>query len=417
SSLLPSNPNRSLLVHSLVASLGLLRTTPDSSADANIRVLRPPPATPKELAAYHDKDYISFLLDPALPSSAFDPQTQSKLADFGLEDDCPPFRGLPEYVQSVAGASLAAARALAQDSCDVSICWDGGRHHAHKARASGFCYVNDCVLALLSLKRAPVPSPPSAAAAAPPRKPRIMYLDLDLHFSDGVSSAFHTPTPTSPSPSPSPSPASAPTPAPQFLTLSLHHAAPGFFPPSPLSALPTSTSDPFTLSLPLRPGASPATLRRVWLGPVERVASAFKPDYLVLQCGADALAGDPCAVANGALGGPGGLGWCVHRALRQWHVKTLLLGGGGYDSPNAARAWAYLTSIALDAPLPLDTPIPDRAHAAFPLYAPAFTLDVPASAHRPDENTSAYLDHVERVFDAVVQRIEARVAGAGASAR
>ena len=112
---------------------------------------------------------------------------------------------------------------------------------------------------------------------------------------------------------------------------------------------------------------------------------------------------------------------------------------GGYDSPNAARAWAYLTSIAvrppssvpsrpslltstsppqLDAPLPLDTPIPDHAHAAFPLYAPSFTLDVPASAHRPDENTPAYLDHVERAFDAVVQRIQERVgAGAGAAVR
>ena len=51
----------------------------------------------------------------------------------------------------------------------------------------------------------------------------------------------------------------------------------------------------------------------------------------------------------------------------------------------------------------------DHAHAAFPLYAPSFTLDVPASAHRPDENTPAYLDHVERAFDAVVQRMNAEV--------
>jgi acetoin utilization deacetylase AcuC-like enzyme len=28
----------------------------------------------------------------------------------------------------------------------------------------------------------------------PPRKPRIMYLDLDLHFSDAVSEAFHNPS-------------------------------------------------------------------------------------------------------------------------------------------------------------------------------------------------------------------------------
>ena len=62
---------------------------------------------------------------------------------------------------------------------------------------------------------------------------------------------------------------------------------------------------------------------------------------------------------------------------------------GGYNSPNAARAWAYLTSIAvirfflplrsrthpfvkLENPLGLDADIPD--HPGFPLYAPSFTV-------------------------------------------
>ena len=57
------------------------------------------------------------------------------------------------------------------------------RHHAQKSKASGFCYVADCILAILSLKR-PVPS-------VPMRRPRVMYLDLDLHFSDAVSQAFY----------------------------------------------------------------------------------------------------------------------------------------------------------------------------------------------------------------------------------
>ena len=77
------------------------------------------------------------------------------------------------------------------------------RHHAQKARASGFCYVADCVLAILALKKAPpIPMPLPAGGDQmyendmPPttRKPRAMYLDLDLHFSDGVSHAFHNPT-------------------------------------------------------------------------------------------------------------------------------------------------------------------------------------------------------------------------------
>jgi histone deacetylase 8 len=60
------------------------------------------------------------------------------------------------------------------------------RHHAQKSHASGFCYVADCVLAILALRR---------QSSLPPRKPRVMYLDLDLHFSDAVTQAFYTPNP------------------------------------------------------------------------------------------------------------------------------------------------------------------------------------------------------------------------------
>lgn len=193
------------------------------------------------------------------------------------------------------------------------------RHHAHKSKASGFCYVADIVLALLALKK-PTPSIP---------KPRIMYLDLDLHFSDGVSKAFHNTNS-------------------QILTLSLHHSSPGFFPASPLASLPDPSSpdfDPFTLSIPLKQGASNATYKRIW-DLVERTRAAFDPDYVVVQCGADGLAGDPYAILNWSLGGEGSMGWCLEKVVA-WPGRKLLLGGGGYNSPNVARAWAYLTSVAV----------------------------------------------------------------------
>ena len=34
---------------------------------------------------------------------------------------------------------------------DIAINWAGGLHHAKKSEASGFCYVNDIVLAILEL--------------------------------------------------------------------------------------------------------------------------------------------------------------------------------------------------------------------------------------------------------------------------
>ncbi len=187
-----------------------------------------------------------------------------------------------------------------------------------------------------------------------------MYLDLDLHFSDGVSQAFAS---------------SGSSSNPQILTLSIHHTAPGFFPISPLASLSSPSDpcfDPFTLSLPLSRGASDATFARVWKS-VEKVKDAFQPNYVVVQCGVDGLAGDPYAIWNWSLGTTdGSLGWCTDRVCNSWRRKTLLLGGGtyhstllqqfriivpilrlgGYNSPNAARAWAYLTSIAVRIPFP-----------------------------------------------------------------
>ena len=166
---------------------------------------------------------------------------------------------------------------------------------------------------MLVLKRHRIPSPDGLS---PPRKARIMYLDLDLHFSDGVSQAFASPGSTTNS---------------QILTLSIHHAAPGFFPVSPLSSLSHPSDDafdPFTLSIPLGRGASSATFSRIWSS-VERVKDAFSPDFVVLQCGADGLAGDPYAIWNWSLGrSDGSLGWCVDRVCNQWGCKVLLTGGG-----------------------------------------------------------------------------------------
>ncbi|TRM70245.1 hypothetical protein BD626DRAFT_563908 [Schizophyllum amplum] len=400
--------------------------TVNSNTCRTIKVVNPRYASYDELAVYHTRQYLDYVLRRSEGAEGMNEQD-----DLGLEDDCHVFPSLEKYVPLVAGASLIAAQTLMRGFADVAIAWDGGRHHAQKARASGFCYVADCVLAILALKRAPLIPLTTHTSDEPPlvdgyrpapktRKPRIMYLDLDLHFSDGVSHAFHNASLASRGSS-------------QVLTLSIHHAAPGFFPVSPLSGLPPSPrplfqappQDPYTLSLPLYPGYGNATLASVW-PLVEGVRDAFAPDYIVLQCGVDALAGDKCAVGGWSLGGvdegdadekaamdiderpplvAGSLGWCVDRVVNHWGIKTLLLGGGGYNHPNAARAYAYLTSIALNRPLPLSTHIPD--HTFFPAYAPSFILDVPPSTMQ-DTNTDTYLQEVDAAFSAAIATLRER---------
>ena len=71
----------------------------------------------------------------------------------GPDSDCPVFDGMYEFCSLYAGSSIDAARKLARGDTDIAINWSGGLHHAKKFEASGFCYVNDIVLAILYLLR------------------------------------------------------------------------------------------------------------------------------------------------------------------------------------------------------------------------------------------------------------------------
>jgi len=94
-----------------------------------------------------------------------------------LGDDCPVFDGLFEFCSISAGGSIAAANKLTRGESDIAINWAGGLHHAKKTEASGFCYINDIVLAVLELLRF---------------HQRVLYIDIDIHHGDGVEEAFYT---------------------------------------------------------------------------------------------------------------------------------------------------------------------------------------------------------------------------------
>lgn len=92
------------------------------------------------------------LNNSATPSSKGN-QHLDNIMKYSPSEDCPVFDNMFSFCQQYAGASLAAARKLGNDAADIAINWSGGLHHAKKSQASGFCYVNDIVLAILQLLR------------------------------------------------------------------------------------------------------------------------------------------------------------------------------------------------------------------------------------------------------------------------
>jgi len=311
----------------------------------------------------------------------------------------------------VAASTLTACKLVTERKARVAIVWDGGRHHALRAQASGFCYVADAVLGILYLSRGGVPfdgwesgggegegagtatgedraegkeethgkvnddgesTPPPPPPPPPrtlPRRPRILYLDMDLHYGDGVALALKSPTHYA-------YPLRGRPRAPQVLTLSVHHQSPIFFPPGAPGLTTRDTPHPFSLSYPLAAFASTRTYSRAWES-IEKIAQAWAPDYVVLQLGVDGLPRDPVGM-YGAWGvqGPGSVPWVVGKVLG-WDRPTVVLGGGGYVNDNAARAWALSTARIVGAQVEPGDTVPD--HEFWSEYAPGYTLEVEES--------------------------------------
>lgn len=160
-------PHRLTLTNCLVLGYGL-----DKKFDY---LISPRPATREELEEYHDARYIN-ILEQKSRSGRLDSTDDSPAARRGhlrnsasilatndnhlyafepeiFTEDCPVFGGMFDFFKQYAGGSLSGARSLANKSSDIAINWSGGLHHAKKAEPSGFCYINDIVLAILELLR------------------------------------------------------------------------------------------------------------------------------------------------------------------------------------------------------------------------------------------------------------------------
>ncbi len=91
-------------------------------------------------------------------------------------EDCPFFKDVFLFSSICAGGSIESAKKLNNREFDCCINWSGGLHHAKMSSCSGFCYINDIVLAILELLK---------------RHKRVLYIDIDVHHGDGVEEAFY----------------------------------------------------------------------------------------------------------------------------------------------------------------------------------------------------------------------------------
>lgn len=238
----------------------------------------------------------------------------SLLKEFNLEGDCPIFPYLPLYLKVITGATLRLLdipglnlkplNANTRNDRFIGINWDGGRHHAMKRKASGFCYINDIVLLLQKIRKKGIQ--------------KITYLDFDLHHGDGVEKAMLY--------------------SKNVQTISLHLYEVGFF---PCTGSLNESKGINTVTLPLLHGFDDECLNKLTDHVIQPCIRKFKPEVIVIQCGSDGLMGDTFHEWQLSIVGLTNNIIKVMKQFPQCHV--ILLGGGGYNPTLTSRFYAYLT--------------------------------------------------------------------------
>jgi histone deacetylase 1/2 len=376
----PMKPQRLRLTHELILSYEL---------DRHLDVLQSRPASASELSRFHTADYVDFLQrvapthtgtlhnnpmsGTASRHNALIDELASKY-NVGEHTDCPLFPGLYEFCQTSCGASIDGAARLNAGEADICINWSGGLHHAKKGEASGFCYANDIVLAILELLRVHA---------------RVLYIDIDIHHGDGVEEAFYYSN--------------------RVLTCSFHKFG-DFFPGTgDLADCGADEGLGYTVNFPLRDGLDDDAFAFCFKPVIDKIMRVYDPGAVVLQCGADSLAGDRLGVFDLSVKGhASAVEFC-----KSFGKPLLVLGGGGYTINNVARCWAFETAILAGVSLP-SSDIP-KSDAFYEYYAPTYSVHGLAldrqtphalgesSVPQKDLNTPAWLTSVR---DTILARLD-----------
>ncbi|EEW25701.1 acetoin utilization protein AcuC [Rhodobacter ferrooxidans] len=267
-----------------------------------------PQAKPAALTLWHDPGYIA-ALQTAEAEGTVSPQVR---ATYGLGTSANPvFPQMFRRPATGAGGVMLAAELLTDGG--VVHVPGGGTHHGLAARANGFCYLNDVVLGMKVLRRNGIR--------------RIAYVDIDAHHCDGVEAAFAG--------------------DPQALLISVHEARRW-----PFTGALAEDGGGNCFNLPVPRGFNDTEMRAVLEGLILPRLAAFRPEAVVLQCGADALAEDPLArlaLSNNAH-------WAVVAALMPIAPRLLVLGGGGYDPHAVARCWTGVWATLAGEAIPEELP-------------------------------------------------------------
>lgn len=265
-----------------------------------------PMATPEDVARYHDPGYVAALRDAEQEQQASEAVRERYLIGVGSNPVYPEMYRRPMIG---AGGLMLAARLTGpgrEPPARIVHCPGSGTHHGRPDRPSGFCYLNDVVLALMVWLEMGVA--------------RIAYVDLDAHHGDGVEDAFATDD--------------------RVLTVSIHEQRRW-----PFTGLVSDRAGGAARNLPVPRGLNDSEMRVLVQEAILPLVRRHQPMAIMVQAGADALEEDPLSrlsLSNNALTEAVG---ALRDLATGLGVPLIVTGGGGYNPFSTGRCWAVLWAM------------------------------------------------------------------------
>lgn len=274
--------------------------------DQHVDILKPVMTTADVLELFHQHSYI---------------EKVKQMSNFGVgyldQGDTPAFTGMYEAALTVAGTVCNAIDRLVHNEYNRAFIPIAGLHHARRHIAAGFCVINDCGIAIEYLRHKYNIN-------------RVAYIDIDAHHGDGVFYSFDN--------------------DPDLIFVDFHEDGRFLYPGTgDITETGNNNAEGTKLNIPMPPGAGNELFMKLWPR-AEAFIRKSKPEFVLMQCGADSIDGDPithmaysesvhkhavskvCSIANEYCDG-----------------RVVAMGGGGYNLDNIAKTWTTVVSAMIDA--------------------------------------------------------------------
>ncbi len=269
-----------------------------------VQMLSPVLATRDEIALFHEDEYIEKVI------------AQSKTGEGYLDcGDTPAIKGIYTAVSHVVGSTLDAVRKIMAGEYAQAFIPIAGLHHARRDSASGFCVFNDCGVAIELLRKEY-------------KLNSVAYVDIDAHHGDGVFYAYQA--------------------DPFVIFADIHEDGAYLYPGTGReNEIGLGDAKGYKVNIAMKPGSDDAAMLHRW-PEIETLLRKHKPDFIIFQCGADSVKGDPithmCFSEQSHAYAAKRL---VELANEFGHGRVLALGGGGYNLDNIAKTWCAVVEAML----------------------------------------------------------------------